>query len=300
MGVKPKIFSSSTLAVVFDMVNHESLVAASAINNLYLALGPEKTQLKSLKLVDIRDPLLQADYYLFIGIDKAELITGYYSSMGDQRREIAKSATFITNNLQRYSTPEDTLILQATKFYITYFTSLEGTYSPYAEEKYADSANEHAELLEAFGNIALLWAMVGLEFWRKETDPASLDVYLQMVEQCHLNYQRERGVVNMLQAYPHPLIDRMAARHQAKREQLKQEAANGNKHVTYMDLRFGELRKGLLDLKPFSINGERSILVTATSMDVHMVLRWLVITGQKWMHKSSGAYGEVVMRYNRI
>lgn len=56
--------------VVFNLLDHESVIAA----NLYKASTP----LCNVKLLDIRDPILPAEAYLWLGVGTRETLTNYY------------------------------------------------------------------------------------------------------------------------------------------------------------------------------------------------------------------------------
>ena len=75
--------------VVFNLIDHESVVAA----NLYKASTP----LANVTLVDIRDPIMPADSYLWLGVGSRDQLVAFYekSIPHSQLVEIMDSSVFI-------------------------------------------------------------------------------------------------------------------------------------------------------------------------------------------------------------
>lgn len=75
--------------VIFNIIDHESVVAA----NLYKASTP----LANVTLVDVRDPILPADSYLWLGLGNRDQLTAFYekSIPHDQLTEIMNNSVFI-------------------------------------------------------------------------------------------------------------------------------------------------------------------------------------------------------------
>jgi len=69
-GQDVELLETQHQVVVFNLLDHESVVAA----NLYKASTP----FSNITLIDIRDPILPAESYLWLGVGNRESLTNYY------------------------------------------------------------------------------------------------------------------------------------------------------------------------------------------------------------------------------
>lgn len=161
---KFKLSDAKKVAVVFNAVCHESLVAATCVKTV----AETAFRGDDFALVDIRDTLPNVDGYIWIGVGEASSLTGYYELLTpEQRNVVFEKSVFINRYIEnQHSLFHDGLIAQAVELCTELFNEV------------------------AFEDITRLyrWVVPSLLFDRKDAVEEELAVYAEMVELCYNNY----------------------------------------------------------------------------------------------------------------
>ena len=152
------------VAIVFNAVCHESLVAATCVKTIAEQAG----RADDFTLVDIRDTLPNVDGYIWIGVGEGNTLVSYYELLTpEQKNGVFSKSVFINRYMDnRQSLFHDGLIAQAVELCTELFNEV------------------------VFDEICRLyrWVNPSLMFERKDTPEAEVARYSEIVELCYENY----------------------------------------------------------------------------------------------------------------
>lgn len=162
-----ELMSAESITVVFNLVNHESLVAASMLHDALVERSNKAT------LLDIRDALVLADTYVWVGCgDEIDLIQ-YYTGAGYSKKqlgEIMQSSLFVENTAEADSVAiSDGMIVKAAEL---------------AES--LPSVND--KILSTPVITFRRWAIASMQFHSNEIEKELYYAYSELLNVCYLRY----------------------------------------------------------------------------------------------------------------
>ncbi len=217
-----ELLSADSICIIFNLVNHEALIAASMLHDVLVERGNKAT------LLDIRNALVAADTYIWVGCgDEIDLIQ-YYSGTNYSKKqlgEIMQNSLFVENTAEADSVAiSDGMVVKAAEL---------AEALPFAE----------GQILTTPVITFRRWAVASMEFHSNDIEKELYYAYSELLSVCYMRYHGMEFSDRSLNSYsPTTMrdIEMLEAKHAITNKALTKkvhEVKYGNRvfsHITSM------------------------------------------------------------------
>ena len=251
-----ELFQRQNQLVIYNLMDHETVIAA----NLYKASSP----LHNVTLIDIRDPLLPAESYIWLGVGNRNALMTYYSRdlKPEAAQEVMRNSVFINRPYLMSKLSAITI-----------------------ERNGGDI--EKSPLLAKWGISASIFHENGkkpdlehsVRYYNAFEMSQRIVRYYKALEMCHSAHASGGDASDYIANMGVEASASEVEIFKEKQSQINRSLANKIRHITYPVKGGGNL--------PF-------IQITTLDSDAFSIIRRCVSTGKNFLHQSMGVYGLIV------